>query len=184
MKKVQAGQTKPALLGPLVIVQWIEVEWGKEARGAEQATRRNALPLACALPELELKPESQVVLQKLRWTDRNDFVQPSGRVKAYTALSSVQLPNVQLEYVEDQLRVNPSGLWNHILRPPHSIPVGLVTLEAGQWCRVRQSRRIIWEYTWTYLLTTLNIGYGSGLSSTLFLDQPPVLERADLPTLY
>jgi hypothetical protein len=177
VKKAQAGHA-----GPLIIVQWIEVEWGKEARGAEQATRRNALPTAYALPELETN--SQILVLKLRWTDHDDFAHPDGRVKEYAELASVHLPGVQLEVVGQSLQVNPSGLWNHILRPPHSVPVGLVILEAGQWCRVRQSRRIVSEYTWTYLMMALNIGYGSELYSTSFLDQLPVLERADVPTLY
>ncbi len=143
MKKAQAGQTQPVLPGPLVIVQWIEVEWGKNARGAELAAKRNRLPNAFLLPELELKQETQIVVQKLRWTDHDDFVQPVDRVKEYTEVASAHFPNVQLELVGKQLQVNSSGLWNHILRSPHTVPVGLMTLEAGQWGRIRQNRRIV-----------------------------------------
>jgi hypothetical protein len=179
VKKVQAGQIKPALLGPIVVVQWIEVEWGKDARGAEQATRRNQLPTALPLPELVLKPESEIVVQYVGFSDRSNFECPLQWLHEYERLSLASLPDLEIEHSGNQVvaTMKKKMKWTDVYRPQIAVPL-------DAWIRVTWNRRYISEHITRYRQITLNFGYVSHYMTNTFLDQPPVSERSDLRNLY
>jgi hypothetical protein len=162
---------------PVVVVQWIEVIWDKLARGAEQATKRNALPTAYPLPELVLKPETEIVVQRLYALSDSNFECEHHGTNQYPSLFSGDLPAVDLEVVQNQLLLNPRTLFVDIHRPQMIVP-------QGHWSRLIWNERVVSDHTTRFAQSTLNIGYFLNPNRTVFLDQGPLAERSDLQYLY
>ncbi|WP_424951204.1 hypothetical protein [Deinococcus sp.] len=162
-----------------MVIQWIEVEWGKDARGAQAATRRNQLPTALPLPELVLKPETEIVVQRLSFSDVGNFEAPIIAVEESERLGLPRLPGIELELLPNQLvaTLRQEMKWTDIYRPQIVVPM-------STWSRLTWNERVSCEHTWRYKQTTLNIACLAPFSPSIFLDQPPISERADLRNLY
>ncbi|WP_425147251.1 hypothetical protein [Deinococcus sp.] len=172
-------KAKPQERGPIVVVQWLEVEWGKLARGAEAATIRNQLPKALPLPELMLRPESQIIVQHIAFADFRGFEPQSYPLEEAERPSLPRLPGIELTKPDGQLiaTLKQEMKWTDVYRPQIIVPF-------GSWCQLTWNERVVHENTWRYKQTVLNIGYFSHYDSNAFLAQPSIAERSDLRPLY
>ncbi|WP_407538187.1 hypothetical protein Q0M94_08770 [Deinococcus radiomollis] len=164
---------KPERPGPVVVVQWIEVEWGKDARGAEAATRRNQLPIALSLPELVLKPETRLMMHL--WKDGQ--LQKDGVITQYSDISLDGFPEIELKSSSDHISVTPHPRRVGMGRPAHDIPI-------QHWSQFTWNERLVYEGSWAYKQITANIGYFHELQGSAFSDQQPLEVWSELVRLY
>ncbi|MCX2952215.1 hypothetical protein [Lentzea sp. NEAU-D7] len=144
-----------------VVVQWVRTEWTKQSRGEPGATRRNAVPVGFALPHL--KP----AVHEVRLREWEDFApvwsKESDEIDrlALTLREDGDVLSVQLQ---DTMHATPRR-WN---RPSP------VRLARGEWVRWQLNHR--WQRPrdggYNYLLTTLNLAYGSPGDAKVFLGTP------------
>ncbi|GLY54692.1 hypothetical protein [Lentzea sp. NBRC 102530] len=143
-----------------VVVQLVKTEWTKDSRGGAEATRRTAAPVGFALPHLRpavheirlSEPDFTPVWEKER--DQIDRI-------TLTLREEDDVLSVQLQ---DTMIATPRR-WN---RPSP------VRLARGEWVRWQLNHR--WarprDGGWNYLLTTLNLVYGTPSDVKLFLGTP------------
>ncbi|MEU7934995.1 hypothetical protein [Micromonospora echinofusca] len=145
-----------------IVAQWVRVSWTKQSRGSPHAARRNALPMAFALPENRVPLTHEVTMH-----ERDEF-QP----RASLRVGAPSCDAVQLRYAEERVRVEliPTawGMPRRHRRPP------AVRLARGQWVRWRINYRFTSHCTgdWLYRLDTLNIAHGP-VPVEIFLTEPP-----------
>lgn len=167
-------QGKPQERGPIVVVQWLEVEWDKSARGAEAATIRNQLPKALPLSEVELEADIKLVLHYLR----NGYSSgKTGAISQHRNLTLDHLSEIEIKLFENQIQVVPH---------PRKTGMGRCrrTISTGQWSRFVWNERIVYEGTWAYKQITVNIAYLPEFTPTIFLDQEPSEIWSELVRLY
>lgn len=155
-----------------VVVQWVRTEWTKASRGGSQAARRNAVPVAFALPHT--RPAVHEVVQR-EW--QNDF-EPVWSEES----DSIDRVRLSLQEEDGVLAVQLQDVM--IATPRRWVRPSPVRLQCGEWVRWQLNHRWVRprDGGWNYELTTLNLAYGSVTDLRLFLGEPTrsVDERAKL----
>lgn len=149
---------------------WVRTSWIKRSRGAAEAARRNAVPVAFRLPDATSPSVYEVLADEKRGFEPHW----SRHVELRTA-------EVGLHEEDGRLRVYlstvPYGMPRRHRRPP------AVRLAVGEWLRWQVNYRFppLYSDEWTYRLDTLNLAYGDIQEGT-FLGVPAhhVDERAHL----
>ncbi|WP_344875250.1 hypothetical protein [Allokutzneria multivorans] len=145
------------------VLQLVRTSWTKRSRGGEEAARRNAAPVAFALPPSTRAPFAHEVLM-----DEHDEFSPRS-----TTREDVSDVGVQLREVDGLLRVelvvSPYGMPKRRRRPP------AVRLARGEWLRWQVNYRFASPCScggqWSYRMDTFNIAHGTP-SAEVFLGEP------------
>ncbi|MBE1464154.1 hypothetical protein [Kibdelosporangium phytohabitans] len=147
-------------------VLWVRTHWSKKSRGGPAAARRNAAPVAFALPDNGIH---EVTMQE--WRD----YKPTWRT-AELSPKEVSLTEESTGRLRVHLTENPYGL-------PHRKRHPAVRIAPGEWIRWQINYRFVscCSGEWTYRQDTLNLAYGEANPGT-FLTTPTrnVDERAHL----
>lgn len=150
----------------LVVVQRICVEWSKEARGGQLATRRAQVPKSFPLPSRNLKLSTSALVQVLNLSELDAFAQPRERLYEYDNLKSSRPAELEMT-LEDQTL---------LILPYSANPTGQVRnvkLQAGETAQYEWNARLVLEHTWRYQHTILNVALTSRpLAGDLFSKQP------------
>lgn len=154
------------MTSPLVVIQRITFEWGKEARGGVLATRRNQAPQCVRLPPKTHSESVAALVQTLSFSDADAFAQAREKIYEYKNLVSARPAEVELKLEDDKLRLIPYA----------SHPSGrgkIAELSLGQTAKYEWNQRIVLEHTWRYMHIILNIGLThQSLKSRLFFNEP------------
>ncbi|MGY1580671.1 hypothetical protein [Streptomyces sp. MN13] len=145
-----------------ITVQWVRTLWTKRSRGGPAAARRNAVPVAFALPDGV--PGRAHTVRLHEWDDftpRHGWAEPR-RV------------GVELRERDGRLRVLPrvEPLYG---QPPRPRRPPAVRLAPGEWVRWQLNYRFssaAGMRDWTYWLDTFNIAYGEVPAADVFLGTP------------
>ena len=141
------------------VVQWVRTIWTKKSRGGANFARRNATPVAFALPTGAAPLVHEVVMR-----EEDDF-QPHAVVQPACQPSGLVLTEAD-DGLEIELLVPPACLPQRTFRPSR------VTLRPGEWVRWQVNYRFTATCgTRLYQLDTLNLCYGDA-STDVFLGSP------------
>ncbi|GGN25153.1 hypothetical protein GCM10011609_79280 [Lentzea pudingi] len=144
-----------------VVVQWVKTEWTKQSRGEPGATRRNAVPAGFALPHL------RPAVHEVRLLEWEDFAPVWSK-------ESSEIDRIALTLREDDDVLSVQLQDTMYASPRRSNRPSPVRLQRGEWVRWQLNHR--WarprDGGWNYLLTTLNLAYGSPRDAKVFLGTP------------
>lgn len=136
----------------MVIVQRIVVRWGKDERGAQQATLRGRVSAGVELPVM---PSSPLVVHGLLAESRTGY-EPIAEIRECRL--PTHLPGLHLSVTGDTLRVarvSTSAAFPHLRHP-----VQLFQLGPGERARYRANVRFSgYNIPWYYEEWTVNIAY-------------------------
>lgn len=144
-----------------VTVQWVHASWTKQSRGGIAATRRNAVPIGFAVPDVPT-PFAHLVTM----SERHGF-QPGSTIADVTSV------DVSLREADGRLRVQPR-ISPLCALPPRSRRPPAVWLVPGQWVRWHLNYRFSSAsgmQDWSYWMDTFNIAYGP-VDADVFLGTP------------
>ncbi len=136
---------------PLVVLQKICFEWGKEARGAALATARTQAPKSALLPNIDSKKSIAALVQHLSFSDSDAFQKPYEKVYQYEQLISARPAELELFLLDNVLNI----------RPYSGNPFGngqVIQLRTEEALKLEWNERFPLEDTWRYRHTIINVG--------------------------
>lgn len=199
---------KQQLRSPLVLLQTIAIIWTKRSRGGKDATLRNHLPEAFALPAdlpwpagHTLAQTADVLYQHILFGERSHFQSPlwqqwhalvsqlpeTSRLPLYGADSrGFRMPPLD---VSSSSTLQVAFHWEQMPGAPRRFPKQeQFALQPGQWAQVRFNARShgswVHEETWYYLKYVLNIGYTLTFKPTFFLESVATHHVSQLADLW
>ena len=89
----------------LVVVQRICVEWSKEARGRQLATRRAQVPKTFILPSHNLKPSTSALVQVVNFNEEDGFAKARESFYEYDEIISFRLAEFEIKLEDEALRL-------------------------------------------------------------------------------
>lgn len=161
---------------PLIVIQRITIEWGKDARGGELANRRGQVPKQISLPVLT-KLNSSALVHDVKFTDYDAFAKADERVYQYDDPISAQPPELELQLVDDSL----------LIIPYTSNPLGRgkkAKLIFGQTAKYEWNERLVLDHTWRYKHIIINVGLSDAHSLGGFFNKTPVVHYSHLSQMY
>ncbi|MBV9786743.1 MAG: hypothetical protein JOZ51_01105 [Chloroflexi bacterium] len=169
----------------MIVVQEIISAWTKQARAADAATARNAVPQQLDFPWLpEVDSASALVHHRIRFHERTNFGTPEHEIDVSEMMPFNRLrfgcvtitQREQLVQVTYAYNVSCGGAPKRA-----TVPRQVFTLARGEWGRVVYNGRWGWG-AWTYEQTTLNVLHAESLTQPIFAGEPKTIFRdlADL----
>ncbi|MCW2877256.1 MAG: hypothetical protein JWQ95_1356 [Sphaerisporangium sp.] len=136
----------------VVIVQRIVIRWTKQARGAEEATRRREIPSAFKLPPM---PDAPLVVHDLLADERTGYA-PTGAVDSRSFPG--QLNGLRFKLFGAAVEVVRTPVW--AAYPTNRYPGQVFLLSPGERARYRANFRFSGYSTqWYYEQWTVRIAY-------------------------
>jgi hypothetical protein len=172
--------------GPIAIVQIIQRNWTKAARGAPLAAQRRRLPEALPLPRLQpSEPPARYLIQRAEF----DATVPLGEssrlaVRQETTGNPRRFDNIEIRPLLGVLQVDLRWTWGAPWRWSQRGHRGLFTLRPGDWGRVEYNYRSGGDDAWTYVHYVINIALTATPTARLFLDTAPDHRYRDLARLW
>lgn len=141
----------------MVIVQHIETTWDKNERGAMHGTLRGKTPKAILIPVNSITAnDEETVVHKVHYVRATTEIQEQVQIRTGKNLhigclcvessESTALVNFTWDYRSGGKSIK----WQKGRKS--------WTLNKNEWCRIRYNERLVFEDTWQYKITTLNIG--------------------------
>ena len=169
--------------GPIAIVQILQRNWTKAARGAPLAAQRRRLPDALPLPRmLASEPPPRYMIQRAEFDGAVPLSEPSRlAVRQEPAGIPRRFDNIEIRPLLGALQIDLRWAWGAPWRWSRH---GLFTLRPGAWGRVEYNYRSGGDDAWTYAHYVINIALTATPTARLFLDTAPDHRYRDLARLW
>jgi hypothetical protein len=163
----------------MIIIQKIQVWWGKESRGAPGAVLRNAVPKSLSIHSLEglfLFEEYCFIPWYMNVSERYEGFQPKLSQHLYTDQVPGKIANLLLDYQNDELRIG--FHWDErVGKPSRYDKKTALRLQSGMYGRLIVNGRHV-EYdihnnVHHYIQDTYNIAVVNQPTLNLFTSQEP-----------
>ena len=179
-------------MGRVIIVQQIESEWSKAARGGARAVRRNAVSEAAKVPLHQIQTSGLIFLHhKLCYFERDNFQTPHEEI---TTNPTVRPLAVGCVTVDDCVTINEyadgvSAKFAYTERcggaPTRRGMQKTLTFALNEWGQIVYNGRFSnWEDSWRYEKMTVNIGVFDPLSNSVFTRRPPTARYSAMAHLF
>jgi hypothetical protein len=159
----------------ILIVQQIVTTWTKEARGGENAVKRNRVPEAAKLPVERLDAAGLILLQQNLFFGSGDFVKPREKIVINSTLRPLSVGCVTVYDAKDGV----AAVFRYDSKCGGAPERGWArkTLRAAEneWAQIVYNGRFApgWEGDWWYEKKVVNVGLFDHLTSGVFTRSAP-----------